>query len=317
MSADFILTIGFLVSVYAVIGNDVIQTLGTFIASNKQTHWLFLWAFIGAILACTIFYGWYTRGGEVSYGRLDHIPFPENSHWIILAAPVSLLILTKLSIPVSTTFLILSIFSSQQLVEKMILKSIYGYAISFVSAFLIYLLVAKWIESKKSIRKLKKSKQKIWWKYAQWLSTGFLWSQWLIQDFANIYVFMPRQLSLSDLLTSLGIILAVLAFIFYRKGGSIQNLVNQKTNTENIRSATIIDLCFGLVLFLYGHLSSVPMSTTWTFIGILGGRELAIRYLLNKGGMKLAYRAIFTDLAKVNIGLAISVFVVWLIQLLR
>jgi hypothetical protein len=31
------------------------------------------------------------------------------------------------------------------------------------------------------------------WFVLQWLSTGFLWSQWLMQDLANIFVYLPRQ----------------------------------------------------------------------------------------------------------------------------
>ena len=35
------------------------------------------------------------------------------------------------------------------------------------------------------------------WLIAQWASTGFLWSQWLIQDAENIFVYAPRELSTS------------------------------------------------------------------------------------------------------------------------
>ena len=37
-----ILYLGFILAAYAVIGNDVIQTLGTFLTSNKKTHWTIL-----------------------------------------------------------------------------------------------------------------------------------------------------------------------------------------------------------------------------------------------------------------------------------
>ena len=152
---------------------------------------------------------------------------------------------------------------------------------------------------------------------AQWASTAFLWSQWLIQDFANIYVFLPRKLSVTELVASLVVILAIMAYIFQSRGGKIQEIVNQKANTRNIRSATIIDLCYGTILFLYGNYNSIPMSTTWTFIGILAGREIAINYLLERNKLKNAYKLIAKDFAKVNIGLAISIFIVYLIQLVK
>ena len=54
-------------------------------------------------------------------------------------------------------------------------------------------------------------------------------------------------------------------------------MVTEKTNTANVRSATVIDLTYGAILFFFKVLSRVPMSTTWVFIGLLGGRELALR----------------------------------------
>jgi hypothetical protein len=312
-----VLYLGFILAAYAVIGNDVIQTLGTFLTSNNKTHWTILWTYASIILTATLLYGWYFYNGDVSYHRLDKIPLPETLEWWYLIAPISLLIITRFGIPVSTTFLILSIFSSQQLIEKMVIKSVYGYGLSVISAFLLYLLIAKMFESKKSIDKLEKSKQKRFWVAAQWASTAFLWSQWLIQDFANIFVFLPRKLSVVELIGSLIVILAIMAYIFKNRGGKIQEIVNQKVNTRNIRSATIIDLCYGLILFLYGNYNSIPMSTTWTFIGILAGREIAINYLLNKNKLKNSYKLIAKDFAKVNIGLAVSIFIVYIIQLFK
>lgn len=312
-----VLYLGFLLAAYAVIGNDVIQTLGTFLTSNSNRHWLILWAYAAVILAATLIYGWYTYEGDVSYQRLDSIPLPDTIQWWYLLAPLTLLVITRLGIPVSTTFMILSVFSSTQVIEKMVLKSVYGYGISIVSAFLLYLLIATRFESKKSLDKVDHTKEKNFWIAAQWGSTGFLWSQWLIQDFANIYVFLPRQLSVVEMLGSLAVILAIMAYIFRSRGGKIQEIVNQKSNTRNIRSATIIDLCYGTVLFLYGNINAVPMSTTWTFIGILAGREIAINYLLEKNKLNNAFKLIAKDFAKVNIGLAISIFIVYIIQVFK
>jgi len=308
---------GFLFAVYSVIGNDVIQTLGTFLTSNKKTHWAILWTFASVILTATLVYGWYFYNGDVSYQRLGNIPLPEKIMWWHLIAPLALLIITRFGIPVSTTFMILSIFSSQQIIEKMIIKSVYGYGIAVISAFLIYLVIAKGFESKKSIANLEASNNIKFWVAAQWVSTAFLWSQWLIQDFANIFVFLPRKLSLTELLIALALILSIMAYIFKSKGGKIQEIVNKKVNAGNIRSATLIDLCYGIILFIYGNYNSIPMSTTWTFIGVLAGREMAINYLLNKKNIKNSSKLIFKDLSKVSFGLAISVVIVYLIQYIK
>tara|TARA_R110002050_G_scaffold300327_1_gene469201 strand:+ start:8607 stop:9560 length:954 start_codon:yes stop_codon:yes gene_type:complete len=314
---ELIICIGFLIAAYSVIANDVIQTLGTFIASNTKVKWYYLWAFAGSILTVTILIGWYMNTGDVSFGRLSEIPLPNPLPWWYLLAPLSLLIITRFGIPVSTTFMILSVFSTGQLIEKMILKSILGYSLAFVSALVLYLIIAKKIESKASIRLMDKKKQKRYWLIAQWFSTGFLWSQWLIQDFANIFVFLPRQISLYELGLSLVVILSIMAYIFNVKGGNIQKIVNQKSNTQHIRSATIIDACYGLLLYLFTVLNDVPMSTTWTFVGILAGREIAINYLLEKKQLKTTYSLIIKDFAKVNIGLMVSILIAYLIHFIK
>lgn len=306
--------VGFIISAYAVIANDVIQTLGTFISSNFKTKWWWLWLFAISILSATLIFGWYINAGDVSYGRLGNIPLPETLHWWYLLAPISLLVITRFGVPVSTTFMILSVFSSGLIIEKMILKSVYGYAVAFMFAIIVYVVISKRMESDFSLDTLDKHKRKHYWLVAQWFSTGFLWSQWLIQDFANIFVFLPRKLSLEQLIISLSIIVLIMAYIFRKRGGRIQEIVNQKANTKNIRSATIIDLIYGLFLFVFGNLNSIPMSTTWVFVGILAGRELAITYLLNKDKIKYTYIIIAKDLGKVNIGLVVSVVIAFLIQ---
>ncbi|WP_282179004.1 hypothetical protein [Maribacter stanieri] len=313
----YIIYLGFLVAAYAVIANDVIQTLGTFMTSNAGVKWWLLWGFAGTILTVTLVYGWYINGGDVSYGRLSNIPMPNPLPWWYLLAPISLMVITRFGIPASTTFMILSVFSSSQLIEKMILKSVFGYSLAFVSAFVLYLFLTKKFESPASIRLMDKKKQRPYWLVAQWFSTGFLWSQWLIQDFANIFVFLPRQLSLYELVFSLGVILLIMAYIFNSKGGKIQSIVNHKSNTQHIRSATIIDACYALLLYFFTTMSTIPMSTTWAFIGILAGREIAISYSLKKGQLKKTYRMLVNDFAKVNIGLFVSILIAYLIQFLK
>jgi len=305
--------VGFVLAAYSVIANDVIQTLGTFLASNKNKNWVLLWLFAGGVLSSVLIYGWYNFDGDVSYGRLSKIPFPTEINILYLLPPVCLLIITRIGIPISTTFMILTVFSAGQIIEKMVLKSILGYGIAFIASITLYYIVAKQLERPASLKKLEKSGNEKFWYIGQWLSTGFLWVQWLIQDFANIYVYLPRALSFAEMIISLSVILLMLAIIFKQKGGKIQEVVTNKTNAENIRSATIIDLCYGLVLFVFTEINSVPMSTTWTFIGILAGREIAIRTRLKHKIKNKVYKIIFWDLTKVMIGLVVSVILAYLI----
>lgn len=312
-TSQLVIWLGFTFAAYSVVGNDSIQTLGTFLSSNENKHWTTLWLFAGSILAATLIYGWFNYDGDVSYDRLAKYPELVDMSWVYLLPPLVLLVLTKTGIPVSTSFLILTFFNEKNMVD-MILKSASGYVLAFGLAVILYLIITNIFEKHNSKTDMD-PKQRSKWTIAQWASTGFLWAMWLIQDFANIYVYLPRALSLTELIVSLVILLGMLGYIFYQKGGTIQKIVKAKTNTTDIRSATIIDLLFGLILLFFKELNNVPMSTTWVFIGLLAGRELAIKFKFEELN-KDTFKDIGLDLAKVFFGLVVSIALVYCIKLL-
>ncbi len=73
-----------------------------------------------------------------------------------------------------------------------------------------------------------------------------------------------------------GFVFIGLGFLFYMKGDKIQVIVDEKSNVTDVRAATIVDLVYAVILFYFKMYNNVPMSTTWVFIGLLAGRELAI-----------------------------------------
>jgi len=311
--AQIVMYAGFFMAAYSVVANDSIQTLGTFLSSNSKRHWIILWAFAASILTATLVYGWLQYGGDVSYGRLEKYNMPQNFAWYYLLPPMILVLLTRTGIPVSTSFLILTFFNEKNLMN-MVEKSLLGYAVAFGAAILIYVLITRLVESRFLKNKIKENERKVW-TVLQWCSTGFLWSQWLIQDFANIYVYLPRQLTVWELLISLGVILSMLAYIVASKGGAIQKIVQSKTNMIDIRSATIIDAVYGVVLFYFKEMNNIPMSTTWVFIGLLAGREIAINLMLReRTKRKGMLKNISLDLTKVTLGLVISILLVFLVK---
>lgn len=315
MDVNFIIMwLGFTLAAYSVVGNDSIQTLGTFLSSNERKPWYVLWLFAGSILTATLVYGWFSYGGDVSYERLTKYPQPTDYNWVYLLPPLVLMLLTRTGIPVSTSFLILTFFNEKNMYDMME-KSVMGYVVAFVVAIIIYFMISKTFEKKMINSDVSDSNVKLWTAF-QWCSTGFLWSQWLIQDFANIYVYLPRSINGIELIVSLVILLAMLAYIFYTKGGSIQKIVKAKTNTADIRSATIIDLIFAVILYFFKELNNIPMSTTWVFLGLLAGREVAIRWKVYGKVDSDSIKDIFTDLGKVFFGLIISILLVLLIKLL-
>jgi hypothetical protein len=118
------------------------------------------------------------------------------------------------------------------------------------------------------------------------------------------------------LLLVLGMLSAALFFIFWKSGGKIQNIVLEKTGTSYIRSATIIDFVYATILFIFKEVSNIPMSTTWVFIGLLAGRELAIMHKLNKKQLKSVFPLVGKDFAKVTFGLIISLILAYCVSYL-
>jgi len=300
------MAIGFLMAAYSVIANDSVQTLGTWIASNNERfHWTVLWTASSAVLLWALWFGWYINGGDISYGRLTKIPFQEIQ-WYHAAAPAVLLLLTRIGVPVSTSFLVLSAFASTFVLEKMLMKSIMGYAVAAVAAYALWHIIARLINEKKPIGD---HWSRPYWRVAQWVTTGLLWWTWLSHDMANIAVFLPRQVPW-DLMIIISIIFVVgLGWMFMERGGKIQNIVLEKSTTRYIRSATLIDLAYFIILYFFKELNSIPMSTTWVFVGLLTGRELAIASVYNTK-MKQIFPLVTRDFMKMMIGLGASVGIV-------
>ena len=300
------MAIGFLFAGYSVIANDSVQTLGTWIASNNEkVNWKIMWGAASAVLLYTLWYGWYTNGGDISYGRLNKIPF-QDIEWYHAAAPGLLLILTRLGVPVSTSFLVLSAFASTFVLEKMLMKSMMGYAVAAVAAYAIWIGVTKILDEAKPV----KEEHKQYWRIGQWVTTGFLWFTWLSHDMANIAVFLLRQIPV-DLMVGISFVfIAGLWWMFREGGGKIQQIVLEKHNTRYVRSATIIDGVYWLILFFFKELNDIPMSTTWVFVGLLCGRELAMATMTGKEKFKVVFPLIGKDFLKMMVGLAASVGVV-------
>lgn len=417
---------GFALAAYAVVGNDVIQTLGVFLSSNSKRPWYILWLFAGSIMTFAVIYGWstsasqrvvleseyvqiegqefflnyrhikedsilsekffpmlaypsqwkkldpeeqkeykthknfanivlYRKLGEtfvatkeiqakvletfrleflegekteqvtlknkrihdVSFDRLERYDYPFEIAWWYLLPPLVLLFITRLGIPVSTTFLILTFFSPKEL-EAMLLKSLSGYGVAFGAAIILYFIFSKRVEKRFFNNPLDETTRngKLW-TAALWLSTAYLWWNWLSQDFANIYVYLERDVSVGTLAISLVLLLTMLAYIFAQRGGSIQAIVTSKTNVTDIRSSALINLIYGTVLLIFKEWSNVPMSTTWVFLGLLAGREYAIRYqVFDKLDSKL-HKMIGRDLGKAALGLIISIALVFLIRMIQ
>ncbi len=308
---------GFALASYSAIANDSIQTIGTFITSNARSKWWHLWLFMGLIFVATIIYSWVVYAGDISYQRLTTQGFakaPQTFNFLQLFAPIVLLVLTRMYIPISTTFLLLNIFATDaQSIFNVLTKSFYGYFFAFFIAMGAWYCMAVFFD--------KYIKGKPWkgWVAIQWMTSGLLWSVWLMQDAANIAVFLPRSLNFIELLLFLGFIFLGLGLLFYLRGDRLQRLVNEKTKMTDVRAATLVDFVYVFILYYFKHLNNIPMSTTWVFIGLLGGRELAMSFAKNefqqrKKLLQKSFRAIKRDLVYAFIGLMVSIMLAVLVN---
>jgi len=309
--------VGFTFAAYSVVANDSIQTLGTFLAANRNRPTWALWIFIGGLLFLTTLYSWSIYGGDVTFERLSSKGFsvaPTHFTPLQVMAPLFLLFLTRHSIPVSTTFLILSAFATTaSSIYGVLAKSVSGYFLAFACSLALWLITSEWMKKRRD-----KQPAKFWYPL-QWITSGTLWSVWVMQDAANVAVFLPRQLSLTQLLVYLGVLGGTLFALLHFKGGKIQTVVEEKTDIADVRQATLIDLVYAAVLYYFKILSSIPMSTTWVFIGLLAGREVGMKLRKTKNrDWRTTRRLIFLDLARVSLGLFVSVLLaVWINPVVR
>ncbi|MFN3803343.1 hypothetical protein [Belliella pelovolcani] len=309
---------GFALAAYSAIANDSIQTIGTFIASNQNRKWYWLWLFMGVIFVGTVTYSWITFNGDVSYERLQ-VPgleqAPQSFVFLQLAAPIVLLVMTRMRMPVSTTFLLLNVFTYKAgTIVSVMQKSFLGYLLAFGIAIVVWFVLEKFVKT------YLKGKPKPYWYVLQWITSGTLWAVWIMQDAANIAVFLPRQLNVWEFVAYAGFVFLGLGFLFYLKGDRIQGIVNEKTKVTDVRAATIVDFVYAIILFYFKMVNNVPMSTTWVFIGLLGGRELSIalaksrKLKKRKARLVRAYRLARKDMTRALIGLLVSLILALIIN---
>ena len=299
--------VGFALAGYSAVANDSIQTIGTFIASNRKRPWWLLWLFIGGIFLVTVTYSWMTHAGDVTYQRLASKGFeqaPTSFGYLQVAAPLVLLILTRARMPVSTTFLLLSCFATTPAsVGKILTKSLLGYGVAFAGAFAAWMLVSRLLRRVEA-----KGEAGAAWAVGQWITSGLLWSVWIMQDAANIAVYLPRQLSLGEFIVFAGVVFLGLGLLFKVGGARVQKVVEEKSSVTDVRSATVVDLIYAVVLYIFKVQSKIPMSTTWVFVGLLAGRELAM--CVRRTGdhdWRTTFKLVRKDLLSVSVGLVISV----------
>ncbi|MDZ7756403.1 hypothetical protein [Rhodohalobacter sp.] len=306
--AELAMWVGFFFAGYSAIANDSIQTIGTFLASNMDKKWWMLWLWIGGIFLLTVTASWFIYDGDVTYQRLTSKGFseaPTSFSFLQVAAPIFLLILTRMRMPVSTTFLLLSAFSSSaEGITSVLGKSLSGYGLALITGLVVWVVVTRTVEKKFN------DEPKKFWLPLQWVISGTLWAVWVMQDAANIAVYLPRSLSLGQFLGFALFIFFGLGLLFYLRGDKIQQIVTEKSRVTDVRSATMVDFIYSILLVYKLSVSTIPMSTTWVFLGLLAGREIGMSIMDGKEEgrpMRKVLFMVFKDVSYALIGLIVSI----------
>lgn len=301
--------IAFTVAAFSVAGNDAIQTIGTFIESKKEGKLLPKVVIFCGLLYVVHLFGWKVDEGEIHFHRLDKFEPPKAYNLLQLLAPFVLVIITRLKAPISTTFLILGLFGGSN-IEKMLTKSFLGYGIAFSTALVIWGILSILFKKDYDGAEDSEKESTTFWQTAQWISTSYLWVAWLLQDTANIAVFLPRKLSIYEVIAALFIISLALIIIIKTNGGKIQEVVSEKTDLKSAKAATIVDVVYASILLIFQKWNNIPMSTTWVFLGMLAGREVILHITTSKDRPYLeTFRQVGKDVVLASLGIAVSIFI--------
>ena len=302
---------------YTIMANNCAQTIGMFIASNKGKSKYRIIYFLSGIFIITLLISWLFFNKQLDFYLLNNIPY-SNLNPLLIFLPIVLFFLTKYKIPVSATFLIIPIFANKNTIHSMITKTSVSYFISFLISLImwrfIYTKYKHYIEVKKE-----KNISKTWF-VLEFLSTGIVWSVWIILSACNFVVFLPRVFELKELILVIFIGVVSIYLILLDNGGKIQEIVDEKSDI-NIKSSVIFNFLFSFTMLFIQYVSKIPITSTWMFLGILAGRELAIT--VSKTGVfgssyyRKCFIKIWSDLKLAVFGIVVSLFFVSLVGFLE
>jgi len=132
-----------------------------------------------------------------------------------------------------------------------------------------------------------------------------------MHDTANVAVFLPRVLTFQQMVIAVGYLVGMIGVLMYWRGGRIQQIVTEKTDITDVRAATIIDFVYAVVLLVFKQWNDIPMSTTWVFLGLLAGREIALALFAKRPEVYWrTTRLVFKDIGRAGMGLLISLLLV-------
>ena len=89
------------------------------------------------------------------------------------------------------------------------------------------------------------------WAKLQWLSTAFLWVAGYYKILQILRSFYQEKLSLYEFIAAISIIAFAIGMIIISNGGTIQEVVSEKSDIAYSKAATLVDIAYALVLLYF------------------------------------------------------------------
>lgn len=291
-------------SVFAILENNSFQIFGTLLSSNKNKPIYKLFLFIFLIFFTTLIFGWIINNGRLDFNRLLQFNYNGDIGIKSIIPPLLLFALSYKKIPVSATFILLSGFATKNTVDSMITKTAASYLLSFIIGYYIWYVLDKKFNDKISEFDEKRT---FFWNNVQLISNVILIIFWIMSNNGGLIVSLPRNFNMLNFLVYLLFCAISISYIVFSRGGKLQkSIMNAKKGLNNPKTNSIINIIFSLIIFVFQHISSTPVATTWSFIGLLSGRELALSMKKNGYISKTTILKILKDLSVLIYGLIVT-----------
>ncbi len=311
-SSNYGLLVSFL-STFSVIENSSFQMFGTFLTSNKNKSVFQIFFFIFAIFFITLAFEWFTNGGRLDFDRLININYSSNVDFKSILAPLLLFFLTYKKIPVSTTFVLLSGFATKHTIDSMLTKTAASYLISFIFGYYIWYRLDRLLGGKISDFDYEKMNK---WKNVQIISNIFLIVFWIMSNNSNLVVSLPRIFSVQYFIIYVLFCAISIFYVVFSRGGKIQSIIDAKNGLDNPKTNSIINVAFSLIILMFQCINTTPVATTWSFVGLLSGREFALSMRSFNGVKKVTLIKILRDLSVLIYGLLITLVYILFVKLI-
>lgn len=269
---DYFAWILTILTTYHIMANNAVQIIGMFVASNDKKDKLKIWLLLSVIFVLTVLISWLFFDKQLHFSLLNSIQYNENLSILLIFLPIILYFFTKKNIPISATFLIIPIFSNNNTLQSMVVKTLISYFLSFTISFIFwYFLYIKY----KNFIDIEKNNNKNRWIIIEYLSTAMLLGIWLVTSTCTFTIFLPRVFTIKYLILFIIVGIFSILVILYNDNTTIKKIIGNKSDI-NYKSGAIFNILFAMIMLSVQYISKIPITSTWVFLGVLAGRELAI-----------------------------------------